>query len=201
MMRCLFAVLAICALVGKSLAQEPICDPLLPESRLEYPIAHGLGSAKIGETTGTSTLTIKNLDEEKAVTIGSMNIGSSSGAYYFGGTGSLEVGASPHVLQPGESGTIVVYAIPVHEGYHCGMLSVEYYFESMFPQNLSIILIADGIVPQGREAGDFDFSGCTDIGDFIYLLDNWGSAEVEPPLDINDFLALVDNWNEGETCL
>ena len=54
----------------------------------------------------------------------------------------------------------------------------------------------------GRSVGDFDSTGCTDIQDFLFLLDNWQA--VSPiggaPIDIPDFLALLDNWMMGPSC-
>jgi len=47
----------------------------------------------------------------------------------------------------------------------------------------------------GDAVGDFDDSGCTDINDFLLLLDNW-----QNPFTVNDFLNLLDNWQQGPSC-
>ena len=65
------------------------------------------------------------------------------------------------------------------------------------------IAAADAAPPgNGRATGDFDNSGCTDIEDFLFLLDYWlvvspaGGEEI----GIGDFLALLDNWMTGPGC-
>ncbi len=55
-----------------------------------------------------------------------------------------------------------------------------------------------------RDSGDFDGDDCTDVSDFLILLDNWQTvfAPLGPPaLTATDFLALLDNWQLGPGCL
>ena len=55
----------------------------------------------------------------------------------------------------------------------------------------------------GRAVGDFNNSGCTDIQDFLILLDNWQMewpGGGDPVMDVDDFLALLDNWQQGPSC-
>jgi len=54
----------------------------------------------------------------------------------------------------------------------------------------------------GRSRGDFDNSGCTDVTDFLFLLDNWMTVSSigGDPMGVNDFLALLDNWLLAAGC-
>jgi len=52
----------------------------------------------------------------------------------------------------------------------------------------------------GRAQGDFDDSGCTDIDDFLLMLDNWQFEYGGEVVSIYDFLHLVDNWLLGPSC-
>lgn len=52
----------------------------------------------------------------------------------------------------------------------------------------------------GRTVGDFDSSGCTDLTDFLFLLDNWQQVVGEGIIDLGDFLNLLDNWQQGPSC-
>ncbi len=62
--------------------------------------------------------------------------------------------------------------------------------------------VADNVC-QNRDVGDFDCSDCTDVNDFLILLDNWQGIydELGPPaISANDFLNLLDNWQTGSNC-
>ncbi len=52
----------------------------------------------------------------------------------------------------------------------------------------------------GRPFGDFDSSGCTDLNDFLFLLDNWQLVVDGEAIGLNDFLSLLDNWQTGPSC-
>ncbi len=52
----------------------------------------------------------------------------------------------------------------------------------------------------GRPLGDFDNDQCTDLNDFLFLLDNWQQNVGGAMMDVNDFLALLDNWQTGAGC-
>ncbi len=52
----------------------------------------------------------------------------------------------------------------------------------------------------GRPLGDFDCTGCTDIGDFLFLLDNWQLVVDGQEVGIQDFLNLLDNYQTGPNC-
>ena len=56
------------------------------------------------------------------------------------------------------------------------------------------------LVPCGRGVGDFDGTGCTDIADFLYLLDAWGTHVDGTTIGIADFLSVLDNWQQGPAC-
>lgn len=47
----------------------------------------------------------------------------------------------------------------------------------------------------GDAVGDFNGDKCTNLSDFLILLDGW-----QDPYTLNDFLALLDNWQQGEGC-
>ncbi len=51
-----------------------------------------------------------------------------------------------------------------------------------------------------RLRGDFDGSGCTNVYDFLYLLDHWTGGPDVPLIGTDDFLALLDHWTEGSGC-
>lgn len=47
---------------------------------------------------------------------------------------------------------------------------------------------------------DFDKNRCTDLNDFLTLLDNWQGTYDTITVDLNVFLALLDNWQTGPGC-
>lgn len=54
--------------------------------------------------------------------------------------------------------------------------------------------------PGGREAGDFNDDDCTDLADFLFLLDNWQLEVGGTIMGLDDFLALLDYWQMGPGC-
>jgi len=52
----------------------------------------------------------------------------------------------------------------------------------------------------GRTVGDFDDDECTNINDFLFLLDHWQQEVNGTLMGINDFLSLLDNWQQGSGC-
>jgi len=53
----------------------------------------------------------------------------------------------------------------------------------------------------GWPFGDFNNDRCTDVDDFLILLDNWQSEmEQGRMMDINAFLSLLDHWQQGDSC-
>lgn len=67
--------------------------------------------------------------------------------------------------------------------------------------NAAVNLAGAAVVPaSGRAVGDFDNSGCTELQDFLFLLDFWQTVVDGTAIDVQDFLNLLDNWHLGETC-
>lgn len=52
----------------------------------------------------------------------------------------------------------------------------------------------------GWPVGDFNDSGCTDVQDFLFMLDHWQESVGENFMDLDDFLNLLDNWQTGPGC-
>lgn len=55
-------------------------------------------------------------------------------------------------------------------------------------------------VYDGWPVGDFNNDRCTNMADFLYLLDHWQESPGGRPLGLNQFLVLVDNWQQGDGC-
>ncbi len=54
------------------------------------------------------------------------------------------------------------------------------------------------VPPPGRYWGDFNEDGCVNFGDFVFLLENWGTTVLGgAPIGFGDFLALLENWGVG----
>jgi len=54
-----------------------------------------------------------------------------------------------------------------------------------------------------RGVGDFNGDDCTNLDDFLILLDNWQAVYEpigDPALGLDDFLNLLDNWQMGAGC-
>lgn len=54
-----------------------------------------------------------------------------------------------------------------------------------------------------RAVGDYNGDGCTDLADFLILMDYWQeiAPEVGPPaMSLGDFLNVTDNWQMGSGC-
>lgn len=45
-----------------------------------------------------------------------------------------------------------------------------------------------------REVADFDGSGCTDVNDFLIVLDHWQELYLGQVVGLEDFLSLIDHW-------
>jgi hypothetical protein len=57
------------------------------------------------------------------------------------------------------------------------------------------------VLGYGWAVADFDDSGCTDLGDFFFLLDHWElTLDGERIMSVVELLALLDNWRLGPAC-